>query len=609
MAGAPAFHTRTNLYSLSWYHVDTAVSNMPKLADAFKQIPQCKFQRIHHVPTSATSSLSQDTCQSILLASPRAASSSNENQKCVFDTYTSSSATTTISAGYTNGDWMTKFFILVKKKGVETAMVSLESVKAAAGVISVPALGPAAEILYSVLEKVYQSQQNAGTAREIADLCLRAHSTLVQHLQNMEITPALSDGIQQFEADLRNAQEIADNRPYTPDVLLPYQLFQIKDLLLLNEISVKIHASVQRVEQTAVGMNATLQRIEQTTVVLMNRSEPAPRSKGASIISRSEFTPCEVITDGPGYSLQTAEMHGKAVAIRVITGCKAKSVWEEAVKLESKVLHPNLPHLIGTSSSDEGGPLFSVNDQLIKYTDIKDPLEGVILSWMSQDVDEIMYMCSRMIYGISSALNNLSEQARLFDMGAKGFDTLWDARSRVVLVIHPEVASSSSSTALVSPDDHTSRLLRVMDDICANVGIPIFDSVNHIRYGDELGCTTSRIIPVDEDTSPTASTSPPSNIALRWELIWEQAADSGTDLRKISQQYRSIVCPDRSSRQPVPRFRAIDESTPVHRCNGYQREELTLTHSILDNNVVNWRDAIAIGTTCETIQGVVFDVM
>ncbi|KAK0185834.1 hypothetical protein F5146DRAFT_1005013 [Armillaria mellea] len=109
---------------------------------------------------------------------------------------------------------MKKFFTLVKKKGAETAMVSLEPVKAAAGVISVPALGPAAEILYSILEKVYQSQQNSGTVREIADLCLRAHATLAQHLQNMEITLALSDGIQHFEADLRNAQETVDKYEY-----------------------------------------------------------------------------------------------------------------------------------------------------------------------------------------------------------------------------------------------------------------------------------------------------------------------------------------------------------------------------------------------------------
>ncbi|PBK87440.1 hypothetical protein ARMGADRAFT_1085465 [Armillaria gallica] len=446
---------------------------------------------------------------------------------------------------------MKKFFTLVKKNGVETAMVSLESVKAAARVISVPALGPAAEILYSVLEKVYQSQQNAGTVHEIADLCLRAHATLAQHLQNMEITPALSDGIQQFEADLRNAQETVDNyenktwinrlvysKSNTDDlqrlekrVNSTLSLFQIKNLLSLNEIGAKIHASIQRVEQTTVGMNATLQRIEQTIVGLMNCSEPAPRSEGASvhIISRSEFTPCKVITDGPEYSLQIADMRGKAVTIRVITGCKAKSTWDKAVKLDKKVVHPNLPHLIGISSPDSERPF------LVYDLDIKDPIESVILSSMSQGVDEIADMCSRMasverpvicsaflrlsqqIPGISSALNNLSEQVRLFDLDAKDFDILWDARGRVVLAIHQEAASSS--TASVAPDDHTSRLSCVMDDIC----FKIFRSVHCVTYVDEADRECTATITQSDDTSLSfisSSSQKPSNTTAQREFAW-----------------------------------------------------------------------------------------
>ncbi len=51
----------------------------------------------------------------------------------------------------------------------------------------------------------------------------------------------------------------------------------------VEQTTVGMNATLQHVEQTAVGMNATLQRVEQTTVVLMNRSEPAPRSEGASV--------------------------------------------------------------------------------------------------------------------------------------------------------------------------------------------------------------------------------------------------------------------------------------------------------------------------------------
>ncbi len=72
--------------------------------------------------------------------------------------------------------------------------------QAVAELILVPALGSATDIMLSILDKVYQSQHNAWTAHEIANLCLRAHSTLSQHLQSVEITPALSNSIRQFEA-------------------------------------------------------------------------------------------------------------------------------------------------------------------------------------------------------------------------------------------------------------------------------------------------------------------------------------------------------------------------------------------------------------------------
>ncbi|PBK64524.1 hypothetical protein ARMSODRAFT_465964 [Armillaria solidipes] len=75
------------------------------------------------------------------------------------------------------------------------------------GLIPVPALGPAMDIMLCILDKAYQCQQNAGIAHEIANLCLRAHSTLSQHLQSMEITSGLVNSIRQFEADLHDAQE------------------------------------------------------------------------------------------------------------------------------------------------------------------------------------------------------------------------------------------------------------------------------------------------------------------------------------------------------------------------------------------------------------------
>ncbi|PBK87489.1 hypothetical protein ARMGADRAFT_456785 [Armillaria gallica] len=390
---------------------------------------------------------------------------------------TSSSTTTTTSTGYTNGNLMTKIFTLVKKKGVETAALPLEVLKAATEVIPVPALKPATDIMLSILDKVYQSQQNSGTARDIANLCFRAHSTLLKHLQSVEITPPLLDSIQLFVEDLHDAQESVEKykqknwiqhfvysrsnndglQRLEKRVNNTLSLFQIKELLSLENISMKIYASVQHVEQSTAGNNAYLQRIEQNTVELMNRpSEPAPRLEGASVdtMPGGHITLCEEITNGPGYSLQKAEMGKKAVVIKVFTGCRAKSMWEAAVKSESTVMHPNRPHVIEISGSDE-----CVARYLVYDLDIKDRIEGVILSWMCQEVDEAMYMCAGMIHGISS------------------FDILWDARGRVVLSLRPETTSSSTAWADLFADPEL-ELLHVMDSICTN----IFRTVNRIRY-------------------------------------------------------------------------------------------------------------------------------
>ncbi|KAK0505367.1 hypothetical protein EDD18DRAFT_334621 [Armillaria luteobubalina] len=498
------------------------------------------------------------------------------------------------------------------KKGIETVITPLQGLKAAAGLFPVPALGPATDIILSILDSAYQGQQNADTCCEIADRCLRVHVTLSKHLQRVEITPTLLKSISQIEMDLDNVQNSIERyrRRRTIYRLIysksnndelqrlgkqvdeTFSLFQIESLLSLREIGIKTKASLQRIDQIVSRNCASLQRIEQNTAVLLSRSGPAPGPEGASveIISRSHFTASEEITNGSGYSLQTAKMRsGKIVTVRVFTGCKAKSSWEASNMVDLNTMHPNLPRLIGISNPDQQGPLFSVYD-----LELKSSVEGVVLSWMHQDIDMIMYMCARMIHGISSALNNLSEQARLFELGAESFDILWDARGRIVLAIRPEV--TSSSTTLLTPGGCDLRLLCVMDDIC----LKIFRKVNHIRYDDDpywesedLGTSTQ----ADEGTSSASSlrirtthdsaTIPQKSVIKpRRELRWQLATGRrDTDVCKISQQYGSFVHLNMSG-PPVRRFHSPRQPTTYHQCEGYRREELNFTHNTFGNKVV-----------------------
>ncbi|KAK0458507.1 uncharacterized protein EV420DRAFT_1764161 [Desarmillaria tabescens] len=392
------------------------------------------------------------------------------------------STTTTISSGYTNGESMARILTLVKnaakrpipfvkKKGVETLTVPLECLKATAGLIPVPALGPATDIVLSILKKVDESQQNTGTAREIANLCLKAHVTLSEHLQNVEITPTLLASIQQFEADLHDVENTVEeyeqkmsiertlySKSYSDElqrlekrVNRTLSLFQIKKLLSLEETCAKMSTSLQHIIE----------------LLLINRSEPAPKPEEplVDIVRRSQLTLCEELFRCPGFSVQRAEMHGKIVTIKVFTGCKAKSTWEVPNTLDLKVMHPNLPHLIGVSTSDERGALFSVYD-----LDIKSRLVDVIPSWLTIDFDTLSSLIDKMVNDVDSAWDHLQDQNCLFvpSDGIVYFDILCDARGRFVVSLPPGAASSL--TALVSPVD-CAEFEFVMDDTRHNAEV------------------------------------------------------------------------------------------------------------------------------------------
>ncbi|KAK0458493.1 uncharacterized protein EV420DRAFT_1642836 [Desarmillaria tabescens] len=394
------------------------------------------------------------------------------------------STTTTISSAYTNGDLMAKIFTLVKKaakkpipfvkKGVETLTMPLECLKTASGLIPVPALGPATDIVLSILKKVDQSQQNTATAREIANLCLKAHVTLSEHLQSVEITPTLLDSIRQFEADLHNIENTVEEyeQKMSIDQTLYSKIYsdelqrvekQVNSTLLLFQIK-----KLLSLEETCAKMSTSLQHIVE--LLLMNHSEAAPKPEEplVDIVRRSHLTLCEEIAHGPGYSIQRAEMRGKIVTIKVFTGCKAKPTWEASNMLDLKIMHPNVAHLIGASRSDELGAPFSVYD-----LDIKHRFEDVVSSWSAFDFDTLSSLFDKMDHDVISARNHLCEQTCLFaQSGEVDCDILCDARGRFVISLRPEVASSS--TALVSPADYPKFKL-VMSDTRHNdvVGTPV----------------------------------------------------------------------------------------------------------------------------------------
>ncbi|KAK0210260.1 hypothetical protein DFS33DRAFT_1378245 [Desarmillaria ectypa] len=199
---------------------------------------------------------------------------------------------------------MKKLLTLFKEKGIGTARPPLQVLKAAAGLTPIPALGTATDIIIFILDTAYQNQQNAGTCHEIANRIWKgfAQEFVKKYKSKKAICRLLYS-----KSDNDEMQRLGKR---VDDTLM---LFQITRSLSLEEVCDRSYASLQRIEQVVVELKDSI--------------SPFSRPEGASVdlVLRGDITLYEEITNGPRYSLQTVKMDGKAVAIKVFTGRKAKS--------------------------------------------------------------------------------------------------------------------------------------------------------------------------------------------------------------------------------------------------------------------------------------------
>ncbi|KAK0429699.1 hypothetical protein EV421DRAFT_1914187 [Armillaria borealis] len=160
---------------------------------------------------------------------------------------------------------------LLGRKSIETAVVPLEFLKAASGAIPVPALGPATEILLSILNLAYQAQQNVETRNKIMTRCVRAHVTISQ---NVQITSDVAKNIQKFETNLKDVQDFIEHEDRKNRLgLLFYlksqkaelqrlatqfedtlQLFQISTLLSLQETLEHVTTRLQHMDHSIMEL-------------------------------------------------------------------------------------------------------------------------------------------------------------------------------------------------------------------------------------------------------------------------------------------------------------------------------------------------------------------
>ncbi|KAK0493406.1 hypothetical protein EDD18DRAFT_1406507 [Armillaria luteobubalina] len=520
---------------------------------------------------------------------------------------------------------------LLGKKSIETVIVPLEFLKAASGAIPIPALAPATEVLLSILNLAYQTQENADTRKEIVTRCVRAHATISRHLGSMEITTDILKNIERFERDLKDVwesieKEIRKNR-FT---LLFYskskkdelqhlvtrfedtlQLFQIDNMLSLRE-------AVECLKHDVVEITKSIPSFPPTTEVGCD----------------STLIP---IYSGRNHALHTAKIRGRCVVMKVFKS------------------NPHIPGLIAISSVDD--PVhFSVYD-FHETIYVAVSLESFILSSVGQGLRETFKCGIKLVYGISASndyvplklyihrkcfqtgLDHLSEQGvSLADVVKRGIKFIpsitfyifpqssslirqigmmpdcqiptadinadevhifWDTNGRAIVTMDSDLLNKPRVPSPFT-GDNVSRSLAVLDSVLSR---PSEDNLDR-SGGDEdnpiylqafqtEATDTQMETEADEMWNMTCQPSTSGGLQSmtpavkpRRELVWKASYGHTSSVQKVAQQYQCLV--DLHSQSSLlHQYRNLSTPQTYHRCKGYSREEVTLTHTAFDSKIVH----------------------
>ncbi|KAK7013771.1 hypothetical protein R3P38DRAFT_2545599, partial [Favolaschia claudopus] len=307
------------------------------------------------------------------------------------------------------------------------------------------------------------------------------------------------------------------------------------------------------------------------------------------IIRNKNLQLIEEIGSGPGYFIHRGKCKGLSVVVKVFNaGVDARKHLEDTVELTKRLLHPNLLRITGISS-----PLSS--NQFIAYEhvywrDAKGPLARALKDGLLRSID----LGLRMVCSIVAAINYLEVQGvSLQSMQAKNFDVFLDIEDRFVISINPS-QSQPTSSFMMEVDD---RPWEIFNDLCGQV----LTAANHVLHEDTFERNPSLLdilntLCQDSTSSPSPSlvTSnsrldfntiqpdelPPS--LLRREYVWRIVQYRQQSLATIAAQIKQ----DYEFRALTLQRLAWANSSHVHRCAGYIREEVTLASSLAESAVV-----------------------
>ncbi|KAF5348006.1 hypothetical protein D9758_010014 [Tetrapyrgos nigripes] len=297
------------------------------------------------------------------------------------------------------------------------------------------------------------------------------------------------------------------------------------------------------------------------------------------IVSQSNIELLDQLSSRRQYRIHSAKYKQRLVLVKVFQGTQAKKNFKEEKRQNQRLLHPSLLKMIGVSS-------FTTESPFIVYNFA--PTRGSPVSELAIGLDYLS-----------------SEGARAGSSSKKSIEIF--ITDDDVLKIAPDFGSLLVEDSGRHEESDTDPLWGLFNDLCDKT----FKQATCILYPDVRNRKVSSTIAkassatatdVLGDTESLMSdvssnlnfSEPKGSLSPRRELLWRESSRGSRSVHAVAKHYRefwehlNLTVGQSYHSYAMPRKQAARPlRIVVHRCQGYRKEEITLTSDVAENAIVS----------------------
>ncbi|KAF5348011.1 hypothetical protein D9758_010011 [Tetrapyrgos nigripes] len=335
------------------------------------------------------------------------------------------------------------------------------------------------------------------------------------------------------------------------------------------------------------------------------RKSPVVNRCTQRIVSQSNIELLDQLSSRRQYRIHSAKYKQRLVLVKVFQGTQAKKNFKEEKKQNQRLLHPSLLKMIGVSSFTTESPFIVYN-----FAPTRGSVESWLASVLEKDLSDILLLGCKIVSELAIGIDYLSsEGARTGSSSNKSIEIF--ITDDDVLKIVPDFGSLPIEDGGRHDESNIDPLWGLFNDLC----IKTFKQATCILYPDIRNRrVSSTIAEVSSAPDPDPATDVlgdtksltsgvSSNLYFnelegsaspRRELLWRESSGGSRSVHAVAEHYRefwehlSLTVGQSYHSYAIPRKQAARPlRTVVHQCQGYRKEEITITSDVSENAIIS----------------------